>query len=553
MKKLQPFAQSWRKLNITGKFTSAFIGLMLLLSGVALTGWVSLNFVRRETEAAIVTSLQMQRLVFQMNAALDRARRQERDFFEQWSSAGFLNARDDYAAEHGEQIQQVLRISDELQKLLASAKVSDALRQSNPDVIAYVEMVQNYASSFKEAVALVGELGMDRTGVLSQLEQKSDLLLDTLQLAGESELIALYSQMQASEKQYLLERETSARQGLYKTVEDLREAIVRSPGLDVSRQVSALEELKDYEAVVEQIVMLDVEIRSQVEGFDRQAAEVSDKLLSVVADEVERARSQIAKTSRAASWLLVAALLAAVILASAIAQEFVFALRQLEIEQAKSERLLLNILPETIADRLKQKPETIADNFTEVTILFADIVGFTKLSARVSPTELVNLLNEIFSEFDGLADRWNLEKIKTIGDAYMVVGGLPDPSDDHAASIAEMALDMQAAIAHFNEKYANSHDQPIDIRIGINTGAVVAGVIGQKKFIYDLWGDAVNTASRMESHGIPGSIQVSASTYELLQNDYIFEDRGVISVKGKGEMKTYLLVGRKVETPIGVA
>ncbi|MBK4729988.1 adenylate cyclase [Oxynema sp. CENA135] len=526
---------------------------MLLLSGVALTGWVSLNFVRRETEAAIVTSLQMQRLVFQMNAALDRARRQERDFFEQWSSAGFLNARDDYAAEHGEQIQQVLRISDELQKLLASAKVSDALRQSNPDVIAYVEMVQNYASSFKEAVALVGELGMDRTGVLSQLEQKSDLLLDTLQLAGESELIALYSQMQASEKQYLLERETSARQGLYKAVEDLRDAIVRSPGLDVSRQVSALEELKDYEAVVEQIVMLDVEIRSQVEGFDRQAAEVSDKLLSVVADEVERARSQIAKTSRAASWLLVAALLAAVILASAIAQEFVFALRQLEIEQAKSERLLLNILPETIADRLKQKPETIADNFTEVTILFADIVGFTKLSARVSPTELVNLLNEIFSEFDGLADRWNLEKIKTIGDAYMVVGGLPDPSDDHAASIAEMALDMQAAIAHFNEKYANSHDQPIDIRIGINTGAVVAGVIGQKKFIYDLWGDAVNTASRMESHGIPGSIQVSASTYELLQNDYIFEDRGVISVKGKGEMKTYLLVGRKVETPIGVA
>jgi class 3 adenylate cyclase len=553
MKKLQPFAQSWRKLNITGKFTSAFIGLMLLLSGVALTGWVSLNFVRRETEAAIVTSLQMQRLVFQMNAALDRARRQERDFFEQWSSAGFLNARDDYAAEHGEQIQQVLRISDELQKLLASAKVSDALRQSNPDVIAYVEMVQNYASSFKEAVALVGELGMDRTGVLSQLEQKSDLLLDTLQLAGESELIALYSQMQASEKQYLLERETSARQGLYKAVEDLREAIVRSPGLDVSRQVSALEELKDYEAVVEQIVMLDVEIRSQIEGFDRQAAEVSDKLLSVVADEVERARSQIAKTSRAASWLLVAALLAAVILASAIAQEFVFALRQLEIEQAKSERLLLNILPETIADRLKQKPETIADNFTEVTILFADIVGFTKLSARVSPTELVNLLNEIFSEFDGLADRWNLEKIKTIGDAYMVVGGLPDPSDDHAASIAEMALDMQAAIAHFNEKYANSHDQPIDIRIGINTGAVVAGVIGQKKFIYDLWGDAVNTASRMESHGIPGSIQVSASTYELLQNDYIFEERGVISVKGKGEMKTYLLVGRKVETPIGVA
>lgn len=213
----------------------------------------------------------------------------------------------------------------------------------------------------------------------------------------------------------------------------------------------------------------------------------------------------------------------------------------LRAEQEKSERLLLNILPEAIAQRLKQNQDLIADSFQEVTVLFADIVGFTELSTRVSSTELVEILNAIFSDFDRLADRHSLEKIKTIGDAYMVVGGLPTPRKDHAESVAEMALDMLAEIGQFKAETGES----LNIRIGIGTGPVVAGVIGIKKFIYDLWGDTVNTASRMESHGVPGGIQVAPSTYELLRDKYLFEERPNIQIKGKGQMTTYLLTGRK--------
>ncbi|WP_293354287.1 MULTISPECIES: adenylate/guanylate cyclase domain-containing protein [unclassified Microcoleus] len=213
----------------------------------------------------------------------------------------------------------------------------------------------------------------------------------------------------------------------------------------------------------------------------------------------------------------------------------------LRAEQEKSERLLLNILPEMIADRLKQGQINIADGFAEVTVLFADIVGFTEISSRTSPAELVELLNKIFSAFDCLSEKYGLEKIKTIGDNYMVAGGLPLPSTNHAECIAEMAMEMQQEIMKFRDE----SDIPLSIRIGINSGPVVAGVIGTKKFIYDLWGDAVNTASRMESQGLPGKIQVSGSTYELLRDKYVLEKRGKINVKGKGAMTTYLLIGRK--------
>ncbi|AKG21713.1 adenylate/guanylate cyclase domain-containing protein [Calothrix sp. 336/3] len=214
---------------------------------------------------------------------------------------------------------------------------------------------------------------------------------------------------------------------------------------------------------------------------------------------------------------------------------------KLAIAQEKSDHLLLNILPESIAERLKEKPTAIADGFGEVTVLFADIVGFTQLSTQMPPQKLVAMLNQIFSMFDHLAEKHGLEKIKTIGDAYMVVGGLPTPRADHAIAIVEMALDMQAAMAQFNQETQLN----CNIRIGINSGPVVAGVIGIKKFIYDLWGDTVNIASRMESHGIPGSIQVSQSTSEQVQDKYILESRGVMQIKGKGEMETYLVKARK--------
>ncbi|MEG4629090.1 adenylate/guanylate cyclase domain-containing protein [Microcoleus sp. AR_TQ3_B6] len=210
-------------------------------------------------------------------------------------------------------------------------------------------------------------------------------------------------------------------------------------------------------------------------------------------------------------------------------------------EQEKSEKLLLNILPKAIAQRLKQNETTIAEYFPDVTVLFADIVGFTALSAVMNPIDLVEIMNLIFSGFDLLCERHGLEKIKTIGDAYMAVGGLPEPRADHAEAIAQMALDMQAEIARFNA----SHNKYYSIRIGIHSGPVVAGVIGIKKFIYDLWGDTVNIASRMESHGLPWRIQASETTYKLLENKYLFQERGIIEVKGKGKMKTYLLMGKK--------
>ena len=217
---------------------------------------------------------------------------------------------------------------------------------------------------------------------------------------------------------------------------------------------------------------------------------------------------------------------------------------ELENEKEKSEKLLLNILPKAIADRLKVDRRAIAEHYSEVTILFADIVGFTPLSAKLSPIDLVNLLNQIFSAFDELALHYDLEKIKTIGDAYMVVGGLPIPRDDHAEAIADMALAMQRVVSQFDVEGFDS----FQIRIGINTGPVVSGVIGLKKFVYDLWGDAVNVASRMESSGLPGQIQVTQTTYEKLQHCYELEERGIISVKGKGEMTTYWLTSKQKST-----
>jgi len=227
-------------------------------------------------------------------------------------------------------------------------------------------------------------------------------------------------------------------------------------------------------------------------------------------------------------------------------QKVVERTQELEKEKAKSERLLLNILPESIAERLKRQEQAIADGFEDVTVLFSDIVGFTQFASNTPPQQLVELLNHIFSLFDQLCDRHGLEKIKTIGDAYMVVGGLPEPSPNHAAAIANMALDMQRAIKELSNTEAiqwpeSIQHQGIAIRIGIHTGPVVAGVIGTKKFTYDLWGNTVNIASRMETHGKAGKIQVSAATYERLKDSYVLQRRGLIDVKGGGQVVTYWL------------
>jgi class 3 adenylate cyclase/NAD(P)-dependent dehydrogenase (short-subunit alcohol dehydrogenase family) len=215
--------------------------------------------------------------------------------------------------------------------------------------------------------------------------------------------------------------------------------------------------------------------------------------------------------------------------------------RELEEARNRSETLLLNILPEPIATRLKGGENMIADHFPEVTVLFADIVDFTPMSLTLDPQRVVRLLDVVFSEFDRIAGHYQLEKIKTIGDCYMAVGGLPEPKANHADLVAKAALDMLPAINDISKKV----DLPLTVRIGLHTGDVVAGVIGQQKFIYDLWGDTVNTASRMESHGIGNRIQCTEHVYRLLEDRYCFEARGQVDIKGKGLMPTYFLVGSK--------
>ncbi len=215
----------------------------------------------------------------------------------------------------------------------------------------------------------------------------------------------------------------------------------------------------------------------------------------------------------------------------------------IQLEHERAEELLLNILPQPIAQRLKKDKSLIADKFEGASVLFTDIVGFRALSKNLEAAEIVQMLNDIFSIFDDLVEKYGLEKIKTIGDAYMVAGGLPEPQDNHAEAIADFALEMQEKAVLFNAEQNRS----FDIRIGIHTGKAVAGVIGKKKFIYDIWGDTVNTASRMESHGISGEIQVTEQTYNLLKDQYSFVERGEIEIKGKGLMKTYFLKERKTD------
>jgi adenylate cyclase len=213
--------------------------------------------------------------------------------------------------------------------------------------------------------------------------------------------------------------------------------------------------------------------------------------------------------------------------------------RSLRAAHARTRELLNDVLPSAIADRLDVSRATIAESFPEASILFADIVGFTQLSQRIAPVRLVELLNGLFSSFDELVTARRLEKIKTIGDAYMVAAGIPVARADHAEALAGLALDMRGVLARFNQE----RQTDLQLRIGINSGPVVAGVIGKLRFLYDLWGDSVNTASRMESHGLSGEVQVSESTYERLQGQFELEARGTIEVKGKGPMRTWLLRG----------
>lgn len=224
-----------------------------------------------------------------------------------------------------------------------------------------------------------------------------------------------------------------------------------------------------------------------------------------------------------------------------LADEFSNMITNVRIERQRSDSLLLNILPRSIATRMKQGETNIARHYPHVTVLFIDIAGFTKLASELPPQRLVGILDIIFSRFDDLADKYGLEKIKTIGDCYMVVGGVPEPVDDHALRVANMAVESIDVL----NSVAKELNVALAARLGMHSGEVVAGVIGKKKFIYDLWGDTVNIASRMESHGVIGRVHCSDATYQLLRYNFNFEERGAIDIKGKGSMKTYLIGNKK--------
>lgn len=217
------------------------------------------------------------------------------------------------------------------------------------------------------------------------------------------------------------------------------------------------------------------------------------------------------------------------------------ALDMLDLERAKSEKLLLNVLPQQIAQILKEDDQTIANRFDAITVMFADVVGFTSLSDQLPADEIVVLLNDVFSHFDSLVDRFGLEKIRTMGDSYMVASGVPMPRADHARALAEMSL----AMMEYRTSNTPSLPKPLRFRAGMSSGPAVAGVIGRAKFQYDVWGATVNTASRMETHGVPGRIQISPSTYELLADDFVCEPRGLVDLKGIGPMQTWFLVGAR--------
>ena len=246
--------------------------------------------------------------------------------------------------------------------------------------------------------------------------------------------------------------------------------------------------------------------------------------------------------------ILVANLVALSVFAVAILGLFVTqrdkAHRLLVDEQRRGRALLLSILPEAVADELTLAPHVIADAFEDVSVLFADVVGFTPLSEQLTPTELVELLDELFAHFDGLVDQAGLEKIKTIGDAYMVAAGIPRPRPDHAAAIVELGLQMQAAA-----RTRLFHGRRLQLRIGVNSGPVVAGVIGRRKFSYDLGGDVVNTASRMESHGVAGRLQITDATRALVAERFDCEPRGTVEVRGKGNLTTWLVADRRRPRP----
>lgn len=563
--------------------------LVLVTGGVSLLGLLR---VEAELESAIDHGLEIERLANRVETSLLQARRREKDFLLRWRTEGVEQARENYVAKHAESVAEVLNLADAMQANIEEHGATQATH-----LLGHLDGLRRelgtYQVEFSQLVELIQIVGVKDTGVVGEfrtaIHKLEATLLDNSDLASSE---ATLLRLRRHEKDFLLRADPVYIRQAQETAAQLRgELDTALAGTDSRTSVLML--LDGYLTGFERVVELSTEMETRSSVFRKASHEIerSSHEFAVAGrteghDQIANAEAICENTLLTCGAIVIATLLLGIVTAYVLAQNLTVPIQllsdtatqvaagdlnnqapvvsddeighfattfngmndrlretieALDAERATSEKLLLNILPSAIAARLKDHEGQIADRFEQVTVLFADMVGFTKLSARLTPSELVGRLNTIFSAFDQLTDVHGVEKIKTLGDAYMVVGGLPEAHDHHAEDIAEMALSMQQALVEFNETNA----ERIDMRIGINSGPVVAGVIGTKKYIYDLWGDAVNVASRMESHGVVGNIQCAPTTQELLQDSYEFELRGEIEVKGKGPMTTWLLKGRK--------
>ncbi len=575
---------------IRSKLLAGFGVLLLLVVLTAGAGLAGLQAVGAGYRRAIERGLQIRRGALRAEVQLLQARRREKDFLLRWDGMGVNEARERYVEANKQALEDLRATISELRELVEATR--DRAGEVLPDRQGALDSLDTlnsqaakYASGFEELVSLIERRGARDTGMVGRFRTAVHGV--EAAFGSDPSLSAALLQLRRREKDYLLRGDQAYVQEVIEGVAALEAAVVGRPGAEQAPKL-----LESYLAGFKEVVTLDKQIAEHANAFRKAAHRIEKAAVGFVkvgqrlgGKEVANAQAEAERTFNLVASTVVLILVLGLVLSWVLARsltrpigELVSAarevgggdferraevlsgdeigelarafntmtdnlvqhMRDLAAEKATSERLLLNILPRPIATRLKQDEQTIADG-AEATVLFADVVGFTVLASRLTPTELVARLNEIFTTFDELTAVHGIEKIKTIGDCYMAVGGIPEVTEDHAQRVADFGLDMLAALERMNEGQVDK----INLRVGINTGPVVAGVIGSRKFIYDLWGDAVNLASRMESHGVVGSIQVSESTAEHLGDGYDLEDRGEIEVKGKGKMRTFLLHGRR--------
>jgi adenylate cyclase len=402
--------KKWDSHSIHRQFKFASITLFCLITGVTLTSFISFYLVRHKTESAMVKVVELQQLVFEMNRILEETNQLEQGFFQEILTFGVERSRQNHLKDHDKNVAQIQDISDQIKQLVRDEKLSQRLHKSHGELLAYDQTIEQYHQEFQQANTFAEDLGSQNIGIITKNQEIFQRLHESLQDSFNLEIMTVYHDLIASQQAYFLTRQSLEKQKLNLIINQLKSKIEQEQYLRFYQKEQAQEYLEMAQSNLKKITVLEEKISEISVQFQQDSDTISQQLLTLSHEEVELARQDIKITSQQMTVILTSAIIAMVTLSTVIWHSFQLALKQLAVEQEKSERLLLNILPEPIANRLKYQPGTIAENFEEVTVLFADIAGFTKLSTQVSPSELVNLLNEIFSAFDQISTQKNLEK-----------------------------------------------------------------------------------------------------------------------------------------------